>query len=122
FKPTSGPFAGKFMCNTFTGEFPFHNTAEDGFAGTAPVKSFPPNGYGLFDMAGNVWNWCADAYRENPDAPPDQFRRVTKCGSFLCSPSYCESYRPTARRGTSSDTGAGHVGFRCVSSDADRGK
>ncbi|HEY7091125.1 MAG TPA: formylglycine-generating enzyme family protein [Tepidisphaeraceae bacterium] len=107
---------GKFMCNTFTGRFPFDNTAEDGFPGTSPVKSFPPNGYGLYDMAGNVWNWTADAYRESPKSDPDQFRRVTKGGSFLCSPSYCESYRPTARRGTPYDTGSGHVGFRCAMS------
>lgn len=105
---------GKFMCNTWTGKFPFQNTAEDGFAGIAPVKSFPPNGYGLYDMAGNVWNWCDDRYREVPQAPPDPFRHVIKGGSFLCSESYCESYRPSARRGTPSDTGSGHVGFRCA--------
>jgi formylglycine-generating enzyme len=105
---------GKYMCNTFTGEFPFKNTVDDGFAGTSPVKSFPPNGYGLFDMAGNVWNWTSDAYRESPDAVPERFRRVTKGGSFLCHPNYCESYRPTARRGTPHDTGSEHVGFRCA--------
>jgi formylglycine-generating enzyme required for sulfatase activity len=111
FKPN-----GKYMCNTFTGDFPYHNTAEDGFAGTSPVGSFPPNGYGLYDMAGNVWNWCADEYREHQDATPEPFQRVTKGGSFLCSASYCESYRPTARRGTPFDTGTGHVGFRCAKS------
>jgi formylglycine-generating enzyme required for sulfatase activity len=105
---------GKFMCNTFTGTFPFKNSAEDGYPGTSPVKAFPANGYGLYDMAGNVWNWTADPYRESIEAPPDQFRRVTKGGSFLCNPSYCESYRPTARRGTPYDTGSGHVGFRCA--------
>ncbi len=137
FKPN-----GKFMCNTFTGEFPYHNTAEDGFATLAPVKSFPPNGYGLYDMAGNVWQWTADLYRadanalaaaslQQPTAPccdptgptecfnptnpvPNSIERVTKGGSFLCSPSYCESYRPTARRGTPPDTGTEHIGFRCV--------
>ena len=105
---------GKYMANSFTGRFPFDNTGEDGFEGTAPVRSFPANGFGLYDMAGNVWNWTADAYREEPSAAPDPFRRVTKGGSFLCHPSYCESYRPTARRGTPYDTGSGHVGFRCA--------
>ncbi len=108
---------GTFMANTFTGKFPFKNTAEDGFEGTSPVKSFPPNDYGLYDMAGNVWNWCSDAYRETPGAAPDNFRRVIKGGSFLCHVDYCESYRPSARRGTPYDTGSGHVGFRCVISE-----
>jgi formylglycine-generating enzyme required for sulfatase activity len=134
---------GPFMCNSFTGEFPYHNTAEDGFPGVAPVKSFPPNGYGLYDMAGNVWQWTADIYRAdahalsaeeaaktpggcciNPRGPltsfnpvrdmPESLERVVKGGSFLCHVSYCESYRPTARRGTPPDTGTGHTGFRCV--------
>ena len=132
---------GKFMANIFTGEFPWHNTAEDGFAGTSPVKSFPPNGYGLYDMGGNVWNWCNDFYADNihvreasdaaapggccnptgPDATfsahnPFAIERVIKGGSFLCNPSYCESYRPSARRGTPPDTGMGHIGFRCAKS------
>lgn len=129
---------GKHMANTFTGVFPNKNTAEDGFARTSPVKSFPPNGYGLYDMGGNVWNWTADLYRAdthttakaaggvccNPSGPTTAFNpirevqtcveRVIKGGSFLCHPSYCESYRPTARRGTPPDTGSEHVGFRCV--------
>jgi sulfatase modifying factor 1 len=140
---------GKFMCNTFTGEFPYKNTAEDGFAGVAPVKSFPPNGYGLYDMAGNVWQWTADLYRAdahaqsvadlaksgeaccvNPAGPTECFNptngvanaveRVTKGGSYLCNANYCESYRPTARRGTPPDTGTEHIGFRCVTA-ADTG-
>lgn len=125
---------GKYMANTFTGEFPFNNTGADGFDRLAPVKSFPANGYGLYDMAGNVWNWTADLYIEDNHAEKSascfmsngspreiiaeegEVRRVTKGGSFLCNPSYCESYRPTARRGTPYDTGMEHIGFRCVKS------
>jgi formylglycine-generating enzyme required for sulfatase activity len=137
---------GKFMVNRWTGKFPYHNDQKDGFAGTAPVGSFPANAYGLFDMAGNVWNWCSDLYRADtfaaragdkkaccdprgpltgvgeapmpgdpsPPTVPGAERRVTKGGSFLCHPSYCESYRPSARRGTPPDTGSSHVGFRCA--------
>jgi sulfatase modifying factor 1 len=122
--------AGRFMANTFTGNFPVTDTKEDGYAGTSPWKSFPPNGYGLYDMAGNVWQWTMDVYRESSaDAPScpacipsgpayaSEIRRVTKGGSFLCSEVYCESYRPSARRGTPRDTGSEHVGFRCVASN-----
>lgn len=126
---------GKFMANTFTGKFPFENTAEDAWPLTSPVKAFPPNGYGLYDVAGNTWEWTADRYREDrntrlkrkglvtdPKSPAKTFdptdpraeRRVIKGGSFLCHVDYCESYRPTARRGTPPDTGSAHVGFRCV--------
>ena len=137
---------GKFMANRWTGNFPYLNDAEDGFAGTSPAGAFPPNGYGVFDMGGNVWNWCSDFYRANtfadrsgdskaccdPKGPVDSLervqmpgdpsppmmpgaeRRVTKGGSFLCHPAYCESYRPAARRGTTPDTGSSHVGFRCA--------
>jgi formylglycine-generating enzyme required for sulfatase activity len=127
---------GKFMTNTWTGNFPYKNTKEDGFVGAAPVKSYPANGYGLFDMCGNVWNWVSDWYRPdiharnklegscqnpqgpkssyNPDHPHQTQERVIKGGSFLCHPDYCESYRPSARRGTPPDTGTSHIGFRCV--------
>lgn len=124
----------KFMVNTFTGDFPYNNTAEDGFERLAPVKSFPSNGYGLYDMAGNVWNWTADVYIENNHVEkayschisngiqnptmisPNETRKVTKGGSFLCNALYCESYRPSARRGTPYDTGMEHLGFRCAKS------
>lgn len=108
---------GKWMANTFTGKFPYDNTAADGFAGTAPVGSFPANGYDLYDMAGNVWNWTADTYadRAGSAARPGDPRRVIKGGSFLCHVDYCESYRPSARRGTPYDTGTSHIGFRCAS-------
>jgi sulfatase modifying factor 1 len=104
--------AGRHMANTFQGDFPHRQTADDHFPGTSPVKSFPPNGYGLHDMAGNVWQWTADWYRD-ADAPPET-RRVTKGGSYLCHESYCASFRPSARRGTAPDTGSSHVGFRLV--------
>lgn len=127
------PRAGRKM-NAWQGEFPIKNELSDGFATTAPVGSFDPNGYGLFDMPGNVWEWCADWYHEgayrmradrvarNPKGPtkaydpdePTNPKRVTRGGSFLCSESYCLGYRPSARMKTSPDTGLVHTGFRCV--------
>ena len=121
--------------NIWQGEFPHQNTVKDGFARTAPVQSFLPNGYGLYDMAGNVWEWCADWYqrdlyrqragrgvvnnpagpeRSNDPARPFMPMRVQRGGSFLCNDSYCSRYRPSARHGCSLDTGMSHVGFRCV--------
>jgi len=122
---------GKWMANTWQGKFPAENTGEDGYKNTAPVGSYQPNGYGLFDMAGNVWEWCSDWYlpdyyarspKENPPGPDTSFdpdepgimKRVTRGGSWMCSDSYCRGYRPGARMKTSSDTGLQNTGFRCV--------
>jgi formylglycine-generating enzyme required for sulfatase activity len=121
------------LANIWQGTFPNRNLELDGWERTAPVKSFPPNGYGLFDMAGNAWEWCSDWYRadayvgsrevtSNPQGPASFWdpgeplvpKRVTRGGSFLCHMTYCESYRPAARRGTASDSGLSHLGFRCV--------
>ncbi|WP_348800253.1 formylglycine-generating enzyme family protein [Flavobacterium adhaerens] len=126
---------GKNMANTFQGKFPEGGIAEDGYQTSSPVKTFPANGYGLYDMIGNVWEWCADWYDsdyykkidksktlDNPKGPekwydpsePYAIKRVTKGGSFLCTDNYCSNFRPAARRGTSYDSGASHIGFRCV--------
>lgn len=123
--------------NTWNGHFPDKNTKDDGFELLAPVKSFEPNGYGLYDMAGNVWEWCSDWYRfdyyqqcakqgitANPQGPDNSYdpeeptvpKRVNRGGSFLCNDSFCSSYRVTARMKTSPDTGLEHCGFRCVMS------
>jgi formylglycine-generating enzyme required for sulfatase activity len=127
---------GKHMANTFQGHFPDRNTAEDGYLGAAPVSSFPPNGYGLFDMAGNVWEWTSDQYRAdyyhtlaardeiaiNPKGPPTSFdpaepgvsRRVIRGGSFLCTDAYCSRYIAGGRGAGEVHTGLSHLGFRCV--------
>lgn len=124
---------GRAMANTWQGEFPWQNLATDGYAGTSPVGAFPPNGYGLYDMAGNVWEWTRDFFAprhpaeaakaccvpRNPRvaAPADGGgipRRVVKGGSHLCAPGYCLRYRPAARQGESADTSTSHIGFRCI--------
>jgi formylglycine-generating enzyme len=125
---------GKWLANIWQGQFPKENTLSDGFRATAPVASFPPNAYGLFDIAGNVWEWCQDWYLpeyysqsppKNPAGPsesydpnePGVWKRVQRGGSFLCSDSYCSGYRPSARMKASPDTGLSHTGFRCVRSN-----
>jgi formylglycine-generating enzyme required for sulfatase activity len=112
------------MANTWQGRFPWENTLDDGFRGTSPVNSFPPNGYGLYDVAGNVWEWTADDVDGHPPAvspccPPDderpaERRKVIKGGSHLCAPNYCLRYRPAARQSETLDTSTSHLGFRCL--------
>jgi formylglycine-generating enzyme required for sulfatase activity len=115
---------GRFMANTWQGRFPFENLAEDGYEGTSPVDAFPPNGYGLYDMVGNVWEWTATSYLANNPADKscchrdtgDQSSRllVVKGGSHLCAPNYCLRYRPAARQGETADSSTCHIGFRCI--------
>jgi sulfatase modifying factor 1 len=129
---------GKYLANTWQGEFPNDNMLLDGFERTAPVGSFPPNGYGLYEMAGNVWEWTTDWYQEHdkiinsccastnprggkreqsydPCVPETKIpRKVMKGGSFLCAPNYCRRYRPAARMAQPIDTSTCHLGFRCI--------
>lgn len=115
--------AGKHLCNVWQGDFPFANTAEDGYAGTCPVDAFPPNGYGIYSITGNVWEWCADWFQvpnpsepelRDPMGPPDGNNKVMKGGSFLCHASYCNRYRVAARTSNTPDSSASNIGFRCV--------
>ncbi|MFC0582212.1 formylglycine-generating enzyme family protein [Micrococcoides hystricis] len=115
---------GDHQCNIWQGRFPVQNTADDGFAATSPVGTFPANGYGLFDMAGNVWHWCADFfdpgyYRaspiENPSGPQAGLTRVMRGGSHLCHDSYCNRYRVAARSSNAPDSSSSNTGFRTVS-------
>ena len=136
---------GQMMANSWQGEFPWQNLLHDGYAGTAPVGSFPPNGFGLYDMAGNVWEWTCDWFVQrladqvvkaccgpavNPrivspaksyDPAQAQFRiprKVVKGGSHLCAPNYCLRYRPAARQPQMIDTSMSHIGFRCIAHPA----
>jgi formylglycine-generating enzyme required for sulfatase activity len=140
--PWGNDFAprGRMMANTWQGEFPWQNLSLDGYEKTSPVKRFPANGYGLYDVAGNVWEWTADYFTpghpgdvtkpccvprnprvqapdpaDEPAQPSPQIpRRVIKGGSHLCAPNYCLRYRPAARQAEAVDTSTSHIGFRCV--------
>ena len=118
---------GVTYCNVWQGSFPASNDLNDGYYGLAPVGSFPANGYGLHDMAGNAWEWCADWFSpqrfrgavptspiEAPRGPADGELRVMRGGSYLCHPSYCWRYRNAARSASTPDSATGHIGFRCV--------
>ena len=124
--------AGKYVANTFQGSFPHANSAADGFAGTSPVKAFPPNGFGLYDVCGNVWQWTSDWYRpdtyarragsavKNPAGPDSSFdpqepgtvKRVQRGGSFLCSQHYCRRYLVGSRGKGEVKSSASNLGFR----------
>ncbi len=113
---------GEHRCNIWQGRFPRHNTRADGYAGTAPVRAFQPNGHGLFNTSGNVWEWCADWFtarhsrssRTDPTGPKKGESKVMKGGSYLCHASYCNRYRVAARSSATPDSSTGHVGFRCA--------
>ena len=132
---------GRFMANTFQGHFPDRDLGDDGAAGLAAVAHYPPNGYGLYDIVGNAWEWCSDWYRpdtyaaealagiaRNPSGPATSFdsaepgvhKRVMRGGSFLCSSDYCARYLVAGRGKGEPSTGTNHLGFRCVRSPASR--
>ncbi|MGV9264893.1 formylglycine-generating enzyme family protein [Kitasatospora sp. NPDC003701] len=114
---------GEYRCNIWRGTFPSRNTAADGYRGTAPVDAFPPNGFGLHNMSGNVWEWCADWWTTdhdpgrpsaNPAGPATGSAKVIRGGSHMCHKSYCNRYRVAARSSNTPDSSSGHAGFRCA--------
>lgn len=114
---------GEHYCNIWQGKFPVENTVEDGYLGTAPVDAFKPNGYGLYNMAGNVWEWCSDWFsptyhlngeNDNPKGPQMGSAKSMRGGSYLCHESYCNRYRVAARTANTIDSSTGNLGFRCV--------
>lgn len=114
---------GQHKCNIWQGSFPAKNTLEDGYAGTAPAKSYEPNAYGIYNASGNVWEWCADWSSKvpkpvdnelDPEGPPEGTSKVTKGGSYLCHASYCNRYRVSARSSATPDSSTGNMGFRTV--------
>ena len=114
---------GKPVANWWQGSFPNQDLGEDGFKGRAPVESFPPNGYGLYEITGNVWEWCADWYEDdyyqkaagnNPTGPESGAERVIRGGSYLCAENFCTNYRVAGRSRATPDSGLNNLGFRCV--------
>lgn len=114
---------GRHLCNIWQGRFPFRDTGDDGYKGPCPVDAFPPNGFGIYSITGNVWEWCADwfhpgyhiaATKVNPVGPPSGNSRVMRGGSFLCHASYCNRYRVAARTSNTPDSSTSNLGFRCV--------
>ena len=119
---------GEHRCNIWQGAFPDDNSADDGYKGTAPVDAYEPNGYGLYNVAGNVWEWTRDWFsptfhiemghisgpRDNPQGPPSGTSKTIRGGSYLCHDSYCNRYRVAARTSNTPDSSTGNLGFRCV--------